>query len=588
MDAKESPGGGLAADGAGRVWPRKRLERLAGPLRGGLSIVAAAAIVAGLIEAAVLVIVARVASSLAGELARDGSGQDSATFGPVDLTTVSSSNLLWAGGGLVVLYLLTEVASGWAIARLLSRTIYGTRHHVLAAHADSPWPVKEQLDGSGLVQLATTNVSKGADTVAKMTSIVAAGFNFAVLLIAALLINPAAAVLVGAGVAALLVLSLPLTVLARRQHGDLANFNQGYAAAVQEHSAVGREVQVFGVQRSSLHHIDHISRQHTDVIFVSRWLAKINTAVFKASALGLVLVLLAIAVAVDTENVAAFAAVALILLRSISYGQATQTNWHGLAESAAWLDQLVDEVDRLEHDRETAGSGVIDLRHISGPITVDLQGVTFGYELERPVIEDFCLHIPAGSFVGVAGPSGAGKSTLAALLLGLQQPQRGELLLNGTDRTELDPESWKHRMAFVAQEPTLLRGSILDNVRFYRDDITDEAIVRALDAAHILDDIESWPQGLQTDPGTLGSRLSGGQKQRIAIARALAGQPSLLVLDEPTSALDPASELAITNTLLDLRGTVTLVVIAHRATTLNGADQLVRLASSNTSARNLD
>ncbi len=554
------------------TWPKQRLERLSGPMTMPLTVVALSAFVAASIEAAVLVIVAKVATDLASGLTGLGAGRG--TIGPVDLSGVSSGTLLVVGFLLVGAYLITEITSGWAIARLLSRTIYGSRRTVLERHAAAPWAAKESLEGAALVQLATMNVGKGANTVTEMAGIISAGINFVILILAALVIDPIAALLVAGGVIALLVLSLPLAAVARRQHRYMADLNTRYASIVQEHSALSREIEVFGVQHESLEPIDDLNRRHTGVIFRSRWLAKINTAIFKASGLVLILTLLAVAVAAETDDIATFASVALILLRSVSYGQAAQKAWHGLGESAAWLDQLDARVIDLRPAHDTTVAAV------AGPTTaleIEFDDVSFNYPSGPPVLDHLRCRIPAGSFVGVVGVSGAGKSTLAELLLGLRTPVEGTLRLDGHDRTTLHSGDWSRSIAFVPQEPVLRRGSIIENVRFHRDWVTDDAVVAALADAHVLDDVLAWPDGLDTDPGTLGSRLSGGQKQRIAIARALAGRPRLLLLDEPTSALDAAAEQRVAETIAALAGDMTVVVIAHRLSTLTRCDALIAL-----------
>lgn len=202
--------------------------------------------------------------------------------------------------------------------------------------------------------------------------------------------------------------------------------------------------------------------------------------------------------------------------------------------------------------------------------------MSFSYDTSAPVLRNATCSIAAGSFVGLIGPSGSGKSTLADLLLGLRQPQSGAISAC-IDGAPISDASWTSSVAYVRQEPGLISGSIIDNVRFYRPWINEDQILDALHAAHILSDVCSWPDGLETDPGTLGHRLSGGQKQRIAIARALAGSPRLLVLDEPTSALDPVSEQHITEAIAALAGKTTVIVIAHRLSTIERADGILRI-----------
>ena len=180
-----------------------------------------------------------------------------------------------------------------------------------------------------------------------------------------------------------------------------------------------------------------------------------------------------------------------------------------------------------------------------------------------------------GESVGLIGPSGAGKTTLIEIASRLRTATSGSIAVDGHDINDFTEESWSGQVALVPQEPHLIEGSVRDNIRFHRDWITDDAIVAAAEAAHVRHEIERLPEGFDTLLGPHGTGVSVGQKQRIAIARALAGQPSMLVLDEPTSALDPRSERMLRATLDDLHGSVAMVMVTHRMSTVDICDRLV-------------
>jgi len=186
---------------------------------------------------------------------------------------------------------------------------------------------------------------------------------------------------------------------------------------------------------------------------------------------------------------------------------------------------------------------------------------------------DFVLQ--RGEVLGIIGPSGAGKSTLAQVLLGLRAPDTGEVTVGGVDLAEVDRAWWTRRVSFVPQDPVLFTGTIVENIRFFRDDVDDAAVRQGAADANVLAEITAMPAGFDTHLGERGGALSGGQRQRLSIARALAGSPGLLVLDEPTSALDGHSEALIRSTIAALHGRVTVVVIAHRMSTIDMCDRIM-------------
>ncbi|MEO7572234.1 MAG: ABC transporter ATP-binding protein [Acidimicrobiales bacterium] len=555
-----------------------RLESLVGPIRGSLLIVAAASALVGVLEALLLFIVATVASSLTSV---DATG---ASFGPLRVDDLSPTTLLWIGFALIPVMFLFQLVSGWAIARICTRGIHGARMQLIDAHAHATWPAKEELTGSALVQLAHSNVSKVGEALLSGGTFTAAAANFVALVVSAFAIDPAAALAILVGVGALLAMVAPLARSARRHQRHMVGLSRAYSASLHEYAAIGREIEVFGVQEGSIAAIDEQSRRQGSALRRARLVSTTSTATFKCAALLLIVGLLAAVRWSGTERVAAFAAISLVLLRSVSYGQAIQTTLHSLAESSSWIDDLAARVEELASSRRRTSDQPSGPDRRGTPAAISVRDVTFRYPSGAPVFTGLGLEIGGGEYVGLAGSSGVGKTTLAELLLGLRQPTSGVITADGLDLAEIADGVWSRRTAFVPQEPVLTQGSVLDNVRFYRPWITDEQAEAALEAANVLSDTRQWADGVSTDVGALGSKLSGGQKQRIAIARALVDEPGLLVLDEPTSALDEISEGRIASALDRIRGTVTIVVIAHRLTTLQRCDRVVVLADGGVGA----
>ena len=193
------------------------------------------------------------------------------------------------------------------------------------------------------------------------------------------------------------------------------------------------------------------------------------------------------------------------------------------------------------------------------------------------VLSDVSFAVSKGSFVGIVGPSGAGKTTFVDILLGLLPPDKGKITADGVSIYD-NIRAWQVNLAYVPQSIYLIDGSVRDNVALGRpeDEIDDVRIEHVLRMAELYDFVRDLPEGINTSVGDRGVRLSGGQRQRIGIARALYCQPEVLVLDEATSALDNETEKSITDTILKLKGQITIIAIAHRVSTLEACDFKVR------------
>jgi len=192
---------------------------------------------------------------------------------------------------------------------------------------------------------------------------------------------------------------------------------------------------------------------------------------------------------------------------------------------------------------------------------------------QHEVLQDVSFTVPKGSFVGVVGPSGAGKTTFVDILLGLLTPTGGKITIDGVD-IQSNIRGWQANLSYVPQSIYLIDGTIKDNVALGvpPEDFEEDLLIRVLKMAELYDFVEELPKGVDTMVGERGVKLSGGQRQRIGIARALYYKPDVLVLDEATSALDNETEKSITDTILKLKGQITIISIAHRVSTLEACD----------------
>lgn len=203
---------------------------------------------------------------------------------------------------------------------------------------------------------------------------------------------------------------------------------------------------------------------------------------------------------------------------------------------------------------------------------IELKDVCFKYGCRTPVLEKLNLIIPAGKTVAIVGESGSGKSTLLKLLMGFHAPTSGRLLADGVDQGDFDLASWRARIGLVSQDAFVFNGTLRENIALGKPTATFEEVMSAAQSAGLAEFIWSLPERFETVIGERGANLSGGQRQRLAIARALLRQPDILIFDEATSHLDTATERAIQENLRTVLAGRTVVLVAHRLSTIRSAD----------------
>jgi ATP-binding cassette subfamily B protein len=248
--------------------------------------------------------------------------------------------------------------------------------------------------------------------------------------------------------------------------------------------------------------------------------------------------------------------------------------WADFMRSAGAAERIFELIDRTP--RIPRSGGVVPER-VAGRVSWEAVSFAYPSRAEVAVLRGVDLAAEAGEVVALVGASGAGKSTLAQLLVRFYDPTAGAVRLDGRDLRDLDPRWLRRQIGVVSQEPILFSGTIAENVRYGRPDASDEEVEAAARAANAHEFVVRFPDGYATRVGERGVQLSGGQKQRVAIARAVLKDPRILVLDEATSALDAESEHLVQEALERLMRGRTTLVIAHRLSTVAGADRVVVL-----------
>lgn len=374
----------------------------------------------------------------------------------------------------------------------------------------------------------------------------------------------------GGGVIILLVVR-PLIQKTRNIGEKVSLVEKQFAQFLSEHIIGMKSIKAAGATRAALTdgvaHIQILRELSIKLAFVR----SVSSSLFQPFSIILVVVLFLLTYYTPGFNIISFAAALYLIQKIFTYLESGQNALLALSELLPYAQNVVSFKELLSQHREQTMQGTKPFR-LQDSLRFD--HISFSYEGSKPILSDVTFSIPHGKTVGLIGPSGAGKTSIADIALRLFLPSEGKLLLDGAPASEIDINEWRQHVGYVAQDVFLFNGTLEENIRFYRSELSQEEIIHAAKQANIYDFIEKLPDGFKTKVGDRGVMLSGGQRQRVALARALAHKPELLILDEATSALDSASEKLIQQSIRALHGSVTVLIIAHRLSTIEHVDRL--------------
>lgn len=548
-----------------RAWSAwKRLTPFLHGSRLALSLLTIVSVLTGLAEAGLLALIAAVAAALS-----TSESEVSADLGPVNLDA-GVNTVLAVGFAIAVFRGGLQILTAYIPARLGAKATTELRRRLFDSFTRAAWAIKSTERDGHFQSLMNAHITSTTTAIINVGNGASAMITFLTMLVSAFLLDPPAALALTLCSAALFVVLRPLAQRLRRYAKSLSHENIEYSKGVQEIVLIAEETEVFGATNT---YRDSVYRTIENVripLFRTRFLAGAVPAIFQSVALLLLILALFVVSSTNVGPVATLGAVVLILFRTMNYGQQVQTALTGLDERIPFMNRLAAAIQHYEDNPQQ--DGVQPLPRIS---SIGLRGVHFAYDREKPSLTDVSFTVDRGEAVGIAGPSGAGKSTIVQILLRLREPSQGALVVNGADAHAYRRRDWQERVAYVPQTPQLIWGTVADNIRFFRDSLSQDDLEAAAHQANIHDDIMSWPRGYDTVVGQRASAVSGGQRQRLCLARALAGRPEVLILDEATSALDVKSEALIHESLQQLKGHVTLFSVSHRVSTLSLCDRVI-------------
>lgn len=484
------------------------------------------------------------------------------------------------GGALSVLAIAVKMAVGVGSAQVVSRmfanSLTDLRRRLVAAFFRADWDAIATERLGDLQALVTNHASRASQALLNLAGLALAAGRITVILVAALVVSPLAAGLAIVFGALISFAVSPFSRSTKRHAERLKELMRDVSVHTTETTRLSLEARSFGVENHLLDDLDQAYREAEESIRRGRAATLMGPQVYQNLALLLIVVGAATIASLGSTDIADLGASLLLLLRSFSYAQAAQGQYQNILQGLPFVSELAERTAELE--ARPAPDGPVRIDRVGD---IELDRVSFAYPGDGEVLSDVSLTIHPGERVGIVGPSGAGKSTLIQLLLGLRKPTSGHLRLGGTDVTDVASVDLRRLVAYVPQEPRLMSTSIADNIRFFRQ-LGDDELRLAAERANILDDVLRRDGGFDSSVGSGGSEVSGGQRQRLTIARALAGRPDVLILDEPTSSLDDDSDRAVRTGIDALQDDVTVIVVTHRATTLQMCDRVLVLDGDGT------
>lgn len=355
-------------------------------------------------------------------------------------------------------------------------------------------------------------------------------------------------------------------------------------AMLQDNFSGMKEIQVFNKQDYELGRVAEKSTEHSSALIKALFYSGIlNPSVGFISSIGTVVVLIAGPILALNMGLKISDVVAFLLYLNLFYAPvSTLTRLVEDMQLALAGAERVFEVLDSEPDIQDA-PGAKKVGRLSGELS--FEHVVFSYKDDLPVLEDISFQVGAGRMLALVGPTGVGKTTVSALIARFYDPKSGRISMDGIDIRDMTLESLRDQLSLVLQDVFLFNGTISENIAYGCENMNQDDIEKAARAACIHDYIDSLPDRYATLVGERGVRLSGGQKQRISIARSVLRNSPILILDEATSAVDTETESEIQKAIHQLAGTRTLIVIAHRLSTVRLADEILVLENGRVAER---
>ncbi len=488
---------------------------------------------------------------------------------PLNLTTV-----LIVYGCVVSIYALLQRCSTILNSKISHAFTRSLRNDLFASMARVKWLEFTKIKASDVNHIMTVNLTAVDNGTYSLFVLISAIFVVAVHVGVAFTLSVPLTAVALASSAVLLVILRPLNKKSYMLGEDWRSTMSALYGVLMEHLGGMKLAKSFGAEDQHIEGFDHLSRGLENQANRYAGILASTQMYHEIGAVAVLGVFFYVAVQVLAMPAAKLLIIVFLFGKLVPQFSWMQRVWQQILNMMPAYGAAVELLQRFRDSEEWTPPKKVEQIKLRN--AVDFQDVYFKYDKsdQSQILDGFTLRVPAFETTVILGPSGGGKSTFADLLIGLLQPDKGQILIDGKALRGDTVYAWRKSVAYVPQESLLFHDTLRNNMLWARPDATEEDIWAALKLASADAFIAKIPEGLDVTVGDRGIRLSGGERQRIALARALLRNPTLLLLDEATSSLDQKNEQRILNALEGLRGTMTVVFISHRLSAAACADRI--------------